>query len=261
MIVNGASGDLQSTLYYCSLTARLIFKLKAHITIPSNRVESSLSCYKHHLRSLFWLVFVFDTELSIRTNQPPTIQGEHCDLTLPLGYEEQINTLLASNMSEDIAFEGLLYPSDLRLTKIKSRAYRTLHAPHSLDKPDAEHLRLIRELDSDLEAWRLSIPILYRPSLSGSRRNVVGTHPLAGTLPVMLWMDYHHCMATIHLSVSRCNAWTVSELNAADYTCSSFAIAVETSRSSIYSLESVSSVLPPGCYWYVRLMISLSSFG
>jgi hypothetical protein len=251
MIVNGASGDLQSSLYYSSLAARLIFKLKAHRTPPSISVESSLSSYKCHLRSLFWLFFVLDTELSIRTNQPPTIQGEHCDLTLPLGYEEQINTLLASNMSGDIALEGSLYPSDLRLTKIKSRAYRTLYAPHLLDKPDAERLKLIRELDSDLEAWRLSIPTSYRPSLSSTRRNVLQTHPLVGTLPVMLWMDYHHCLAIVHLSISQCNTWTVSELNAAEHMCSSFAIAVQTSRSSIYSLESALSVLPPGCFWYV----------
>lgn len=258
MIVCGASGDLQSTLYYSSLTSRLIFKLKAHTTIPSTPVGSNLSCYTHHLRSLFWLFFVIDTELSIRTNQPPTIQAEYCDLTLPMAYEEQINTLLASNLSDDRALEGSLYPSDLRLTKIKSRTYRTLYAPHLLHKPDAEYLKLIRELDSDLEAWRLSIPVSCRPSLFGSRRCVLETHSRAGTLPVMLWMDYHHCLAMIHHAVSRCKAWTVSKLNMPDYMGSSFAIAVETSRSCIYSLESALSVLPRGCFWYVSLMMSFS---
>ena len=189
--------------------------------------------------------------MSIRAGQSPSIQDEQCDLTLPLGYEEGISALLSSNMSNDINLEVSLYLSDLRLTKIKSRAYRTLYAHGINNRSDAEHLKLIRELDADLEAWRLSIPASHRPSLSDTFQAAMNCHPLADTLPVMLRMDYHHCIAIIHHAAGRCKAWPTSGMDTLDGICSSFALAVEASRSSIYSLESAMSVLPLGCYWYV----------
>lgn len=207
--------------------------------------------HTHHVRTLFWLAYVLDTELSIRTGQPPAIQDEHCDLTLPVGYEAQLNALLSSDVSDDMFLEGPLYQSDLRVVKIKSRAYRTLYSPGVINKSDAELVKLIRELDSDLEAWRLSIPAKQRPSLSSTSQKQLENLSLVETLPMMLWMDYFHSMAIIHHAAGRCKAWAGDEMNMMDVIGSSFALAVETSRSCIRCLESTLSVLPPGIYWYV----------
>lgn len=265
MIFHGSVGNFHFALYLDSLVARLIFRLGANVKTPHPAdgatpylTDDTLrtGC---HLRNLFWIAYVLDKELCIRMGEPVAIHDEDCDLSLPPRYEEQLNRLLLSEKVDQMEFEGYLYPTDLRLIKIKSRAYGVFYGPGALCKSDIDVLRSIRELDNTLEEWRLSIPPRYRPNISPSQ--VVSTHnPVLDTHSVIVRMDYHHCMAIIHQASGRCKAWASDQSNGVNGVSSSFALSVETSRSSLLCLQSVLHVLPNGTFWYVFLMNPLTFF-
>lgn len=238
-MIHCSFGHFRPALYLDSLIARLIFRLGAHIN------HHPLS----HLRNLFWTAYVLDKELSIRTGQPPAIRDEDCDLTLPPGYEEQMYTLLSSSDAKNTTIEGPLFPSGLRLLKIKSRVYNTFYQPGSLGKSQTEILISIRELDNDLEKWRLSLPPNHRPTLLISQQLSTDS-PIVGMHLVIVRMDYHHCMSIIHQASGRCKA-TGNNSNTPEGVRSSFALAVETSRSSLLSLQGSLHLLPNGTFWYV----------
>ncbi|KAJ6142976.1 hypothetical protein N7471_002429 [Penicillium samsonianum] len=258
MIFHCSSGDFRPALYLNSLIARLIFRLGVHLKHPPvpdgaiSFVTDEIVQKDGHLRNLFWTAYALDKELSLRTGQPPAINDEDCDLTLPPGYEEQLNTLLSSAETEDMIFKGHLYPSDLRLIKIKSRAYSAFYRPGAIDKSDIELLKSIRELDDDLEKWRLSLPPKHRPTLFIFQQISTGNAILDMHF-LIVRMDYHHCMAIIHQASGRCKAWAGNHNNAAEGVGSSFTLAVETSRSSLLSLQSSLHVLPNGTFWYVLM--------
>lgn len=235
-----------------SIAARFAFMLGAHTlhdsTIASQTSSSAetVSRTKNHRRNLFWLCYTFDKELSLRTGQPPSINDEHCDLTLPPGYLDRVYANQYSNSSSrDIP----LFPGDLRLTMIKSRAYNSLYSARALQKSDAELLRDIRELDNDLERWRISLPLGFRPTISFSHGTPTDSE--MDMQVVVSRLAYHHCVAIIHEASGRCRAWADGQSSVIEGVSSSLELAVEASRSSILYLHTAQYVLEDDCFWYV----------
>lgn len=204
---------------------------------------------KNHRRNLFWFCYTIDNELSLRTGQPPSINDEHCDLTLPPGYIDQLYTTQGSKPSSCDKPSIPLFPGDLRLTMIKSRAYNSLYSARALQKSDAELLKDIRELDDDLERWRISVPLDLRPTISFSHETPTDSKMDMQT--VVTRLAYHHCMATIHEASSRCRARADGQSSVMEGVGSSLKLAVEASRSSFLYLHSAQHVLEDDCFWYV----------
>ncbi|KAJ4341545.1 hypothetical protein N0V85_009859, partial [Neurospora sp. IMI 360204] len=199
-------------------------------------------------------------------------------------------------------------PGDLRLTLIKSKTCKLLYSASALRKSDAELLRDIRELDDELERWRLSVPERYRPALSlprtspgglqrqrqgqeGSEKGSGGgcyfqvpghkqqeqeqeeqgqgqkkqghgygksydpTISAESIRTILINLQYHHLVATIHQATGRCRAWqnrsSMLEENTNARTgemlmegvSSSLALSVEASRSTLIYLRSVTRAL------------------
>ncbi|KAJ5812424.1 hypothetical protein N7474_008725, partial [Penicillium riverlandense] len=253
MIFHCSSGNFRKGLYLDSLTARLIFRFGAHVMSPptpggaTSLDNGCLPQMGSHLRNLFWIAYSLDKELSIRTGQPAAIQDEVCDLTVPQGYGDQLSILLSSGEHGLAGSKDYLYPVDLRLIKIKSRAYSAFYGPGCLCMSDIDLFKTIRGLDNDLEEWRLSIPSNYRPKLSTSQKITTGNH-FFGMHAVLLQMDYYNCVAIIHQACGRCVAWASNQSSIVSVG-SSFTLAVESSRSSLLSLKNHFSVLPRGTFW------------
>lgn len=110
------------------------------------------------LRMFFWLCYIFDKDIAVRTGQPPIIADQFCDLTLPDGYDEYRFSGRQMGPRRSLVQSPWL-PGDLRLSMIKSKALQTLYSSASLRMSDAELLKTIRELDEELESWRASIPV------------------------------------------------------------------------------------------------------
>jgi len=93
-----------------------------------------------------------------------------------------------------------LLPGDLQLSMLKHKAYQLLYSNEPLVQSDIEVIRAIRELDHELENWRITIPKFLRPALSIS----VSITPMPdlklqqGMQHIILHLGYHHLVVTIH---------------------------------------------------------------
>lgn len=97
-----------------------------------------------------------------------------------------------------------------------------------------ELLKTIRELDSDLEGWRISVPERYRPTLSSLHQT---QEPAMNPGAAILQLQYYHCIVTIHQVSSRCSAWAEDQNRVMEGVSSSLALTVQASRSSLKYLQ------------------------
>ncbi|KAE8373348.1 hypothetical protein BDV26DRAFT_285182 [Aspergillus bertholletiae] len=251
------TGSLQSANYFGTLAARMLFMLGAHTSYPDDTEYPITTTQGHHsrvqrqLRIIFWLCFTIEKDVCIRIGQPQMYTDENCDLTLPPGYVEQLFADIQSHHCvEAIRSSKLprnpLFPVDLRLSIIKSRAYSALYSFKALKKTDAELLKDIRELDDELERWRMSVPLEWRPTLSFSHET---PDPNVSMHSVMLRLNYHLCMTIIHQASSRCKSWAKGQGGMMDGVSSSLALSVEASRSTLLYIEAAEHVLVDGIFW------------
>lgn len=244
---------------YLSSACRIMFMLGGHVgpdpwTQPCDEGDQGPGSHeRRHLRTLFWLAYTLDKEVALRTGQPPSIVDHHCDLTLPRGYLEI--QYLDDHLLADAARSGgiaiPILPGDLRLAMIKSKACTLLYSVEGLRKSDADLLHDIRELDNELEEWRLSVPKKHRPALSlptTTSRWSEGDVP-RGVRTIFINFEYHHLMATIHQATGRCRAWAFSGSREIQSLKSSLALAVEASRATLLSLRSAVQGLLERASW------------
>ncbi|KAJ5200918.1 hypothetical protein N7449_005721 [Penicillium cf. viridicatum] len=238
-----STGNMRATNYYAAIAARLIFMLGGNLYSGHPTATDARSQQNHaQLRNLFWICYTIDKDLSLRTGQPPTITDENCELTLPPGYHDRAFL----DVDDEAPWCGPVFPFDLRLSLIKSRAHRELYSVSCLQKSDAELLKSIRELDDALEEWRLSVPPKWRPTMSFSSET---SDPNMGMNTVMLRLNYHLCMTIIHQASGRCKAWMQGQSGMMDGVSSSMALSVEASRSSLCYLEAAEHVVVDGIFW------------
>jgi hypothetical protein len=223
--------------------------LKAHIYtdqpswLPRSSTDTGLRT-KTHLRNLFWLLYTIEQDVCLRTGQAQLFSEENCDLTLPPGYVDEMHTSLEYHHNSTDLPENPIFPMDLRLSLVKARAYSALYSFKALKKTDAEILKDVRELDDELERWRLSVPSKWRPTLSFSHER---PDPNCSMHSVILRLNYHLCMTIIHQASSRCKSW--SQGCVMDGVSSSLALSVEASRSTLLYLEISGHVLVDGVFW------------
>ncbi|RHZ53098.1 putative C6 transcription factor [Aspergillus thermomutatus] len=246
------TGNLRTADYYGSVAARLLYMLGGHTyPCPTNSFSASPAEQleyrrKWHIRNLFWLCYTIEKDVALRTGQPLVLSDENCDLTLPPGYVEQLYVSLGIHHHSRELPNNPLFPVDLRLSIIKSRVYSALYSFRALQKTDAELLKEIRELDDELEKWRMSVPPEWRPTLSFSHET---PDPNVSMHSVMLRLNYHLCMTIIHQASSRCKSWVQGQGGMIEGVSSSLALSVEASRSTLLYLESAQHVIVDGVFW------------
>ncbi|KAG5953520.1 hypothetical protein E4U53_005295 [Claviceps sorghi] len=245
---------LVSTMYH-ALACRIVFALGGHrltMTVPGNRNMTRQGHEDRHLRMLFWLCYIFDKDIALRSGQPPIIVDEFCDLTLPDGYDEYRFTGLPRSPRSGLVQNPWL-PGDLRLSMVKSKALHTLYSCASLQMSDAELLKTIRELDEELESWRTSIPEPFCPSLS-IRKDVKLAQDASisqNMLFIELHMDYHYLLNIIHCASGRCTYRDRDRAQSLTFGVqSSFEISVEASRSTLIFLSATASRVAGDAFWF-----------
>ncbi|EHK22847.1 uncharacterized protein TRIVIDRAFT_150370, partial [Trichoderma virens Gv29-8] len=261
-------GDLQSMGLFLSIATRFIFALNAHahphdaarpyiysssppLNQPSSPPPSApydKSDPIHHLRDLFWTCYSLDKDLCIRTGQPSCLSDTHCDLTLPPDYSEMQNRHIQSHIIPNLGNLTVpMYPWELLLSQLKSRAYDALYSPMAHRKSQCELLESIRVLDESLEQWRLSLPPDFRPTLMFGR-----TTPVSADVSMqssMVRLAYYHFVAIIHRASGRC--MDQSPNNYQEGVLSSFNLSLEASRSTITYLRVALHVITDDCFWVI----------
>ncbi|KAK0368188.1 fungal specific transcription factor [Colletotrichum limetticola] len=257
-------GHLQQGAMFQSATCRVLFMLGGHLEPGSSRPtpcqtpqaeDDHTSRVRNQLRRLFWLSFKLDKDISLRTGQPPSIHDEHCDLTLPKmdWWIRSIDDLKGGSPSflDEATITSALAPDSLQLTIIKSQISTRLYSQSALKKGDAELLRDIRELDDELERWRTSVPLSYRPTLTFPRGTAVVRKGRLGMEEIILHFEYHYLMAMIHRASGRCRCWASGEGSGLEGVSSSQALSVQASRSTLYFLKAAIHGVEQVAFWMV----------
>lgn len=207
---------------------------------------------RRHLRRLFWVGYWSDGELSLRTGRQPSFDDDYCDLTLPSENEGTEASLMnvdfnlgptPANITQSFSSD------DLKLSMVKAHVGKGLYSSSALRKSDAEILCTVRELDDELEHWRVSVPEADRPSLGidyqwlpHDDQNLDG-HVKVRRIAMRL--RYLHLMTIIHQASSRCQTLPTLE-NGADQLwgiSSSMAISLHASREMLSHVKLASGVL------------------
>ncbi|PYH47041.1 Zn(II)2Cys6 transcription factor [Aspergillus saccharolyticus JOP 1030-1] len=251
------SGQLQAANQCHAMSCRVMFSLGAQL-LPNERpappspldIDDRVWRYHKQLRNLFWLCYTHDKEICLRSGQPPIIDDEHCNLSLPVGYMQmqyREDEGADRSMFDDIGIPHS--PADLRMTVIKSKVYRALYSSKSLLKSDAQLLQDIRELDDELERWRLDIPPKFRPSLGHSFQS--HENPFLRMQAIVSRFEYHYLMVTIHRAAGRCQSWANSDAGVMEGINSSMLLAVEASRSTLLFLRPTITSIFPEAFWMI----------
>lgn len=237
---------------YHALACRTVLALGGHVVpfpAKSDRKFTNEEREDRQLRMLFWLCYYFDKNICFRTCQPPVIDDDFCDLTLPEEYLASIFKGRSRDPNDDSQMPHL--PGDLRLCLLKSKVLHKLYSTGSLQKSDAELLRTIRELDDELERWRQSIPVEFAPALSVRKDVKLADHlTLAKSmLHIELHLEYHHTLHVIHCASGRYTPVVGNEYQTSSGVQSSLDISVEASRSTIVYLNAAASRLAADAFW------------
>ncbi|KAI6775239.1 hypothetical protein HG530_001997 [Fusarium avenaceum] len=175
------------------------------------------------------------------------MSDDYCDLTLPENYLSCYSYLpeLDANLPPtSLDDEGLTphLPSDPRLSLIKERTSRLLYSAQAAKKTPSQLLQDIRELDEELEAWRISIPPDFRPALSIYDESQVA-------------LEGMHIHRTIHRVSGRCMGpdFEAHSDNAGWGTgvASSVALSLEASRSTLVYLRAAMVGLTGEAFWII----------
>src|ERR1700759_4779441 len=138
---------------------------------------------------------------------------------------------------------------------IASKVYKNLYSVKAAKQADGELLNTIGELDRELEEWKDSIPIDFRPE-----HEIKASHTPLILHVVTLHFAYYNCLTTIHrMSVhhgywtSRLSNYAIQGLNVRPLNprvFSSAALCVSAARASIHLIK----YIPQGdfdCVWLI----------
>lgn len=243
------SGNIQAGVMSNALAARYVLWLggntrECFYNACEFMTTGNEKCRRHHhLRNLFWICYQQDKELCLRSGQPPTLSEYNCDQDLPIGWQEAYNISFTQQK-----FQNPVFPGDLRLSQIKSKAYIDLYSRRALEKDGALILNDIRELDADLEKWRMEIPADYRPTLLFSQ----DTTQMPGRLDIrtlMIRLEYHYCVSYIHQACVRFGSGSGAQDQETQGVSSSLTLAIAACRSSLYYLVAVQHTLFVRDFW------------
>jgi hypothetical protein len=146
---------------------------------------------------------------------------------------------------------------DIRLSRVKEKVCRLLYSSYSFRVGDSQRLLHIRQLDGELEDWRLSIPADFRPKLavsSGSTLFLPTLNALQRRCCIKLQLEYHYLIMAIHTAVRRCGSAYAEGVSIPEdlhsVFHSSLDLALEGSRSTLLLLKNP-VVLEQEAFWYV----------
>ena len=244
----------------------------SHLSAAAIRLAHSIGLHKRgtgfnlnpieieQRKRVFWIAYLIDKDLSLRSGRPPAQPDDDMNVELPeANPDDNIGNIpLADGKGKMNLFRAMC-----ELTVIESNVYRRLYSTTAMKQSPGELLNSIGELDQQLEDWKDSIPIDFRPE-----HEIKASHTPLILHIVMLHLNYYNCLTTIHrMSVhhgywsSRLSNYALQGLNARPLNPRVFmsaALCTAAARASISLLK----YIPQGdfsCVWYVFKILAHQS--
>lgn len=201
-------------------------------------------------KRVFWIGYMLDKDICLRSGRPPAQDDDDTNVELPSADPEDNigNIPLADGKGKINIFRVMC-----EFSVIESKVYRQLYSVKASKQSDGELLNTIGDLDRQLEEWKDSIPVDFRPE-----HEIKASHTPLILHVVVLHFTYYNCLTTIHrMSIhhgywtSRLSNYAIQGLNARPLNprvFSSAALCVSAARASIHLIKYV----PQGdfqCVW------------
>ncbi|KAK5554655.1 hypothetical protein LTR46_007381 [Exophiala xenobiotica] len=203
-------------------------------------------------KRVFWIAYLLDKDSCLRAGRPPAQDDDDMNVELP---SEDPPDNIGNVPLADGKGKINLFRLMCEFAIISSKVYRQLYSVRASKQSDGELLNTIGELDRELEAWKDSIPIDFRPE-----HEIKTSHTPLILHIVVLHFSYYNCLTTIHrMSVhhgywtSRLSEYAIQGLNARPLNprvFSSAALCVSAARASIHLIK----YIPQGdfaCVWLI----------
>ncbi|TIA48712.1 hypothetical protein D6C79_03960 [Aureobasidium pullulans] len=210
-----------------------------------NEVESE------QRKRVFWIGYLMDKDIGLRSGRPPIQDDDDMNVELPSeNPPDNIGVVSIENGKSKVN----LFRIQCVFAMIQSKVYKLLYSVKAARQTDGELLNTIGDLDQELEEWKDSIPIEFRPE---HEIKMVGQSPLVLHIVVMHFA-YYNCLTTIHrMSVhhgywtSRLSNYAIAGLNARPLNPRVFmsaALCVNAARTSISLVKYIPSQ-DHACVW------------
>lgn len=136
---------------------------------------------------MFWVAYLMDREMSLRTGLPALIDDDHIGISMP-----STDDAFSSNGTASDSKDTSYFPLAVDLALIQAKICKWLYSSHFCTKPVKQQADLIQQLDRLLETWKESIPAQWQIGQDGQCHE-------SGMNPVMhLHMAYYYSLSTIH---------------------------------------------------------------
>ncbi|GLA33571.1 hypothetical protein AnigIFM63309_000402 [Aspergillus niger] len=259
------SRALQTAIYFNTIAARLVFMLGGHITDHDRGASSpgSDSREARHIRTLFWLCYLTDKDLTFRCGQPPAIDDSQCDLTLPPHYTRKMYPVVIDAGEIGLPAPDLpgsiIFPFDIRLSIIKSKIFAEIYSAAALRKSQHQIEQSIRDIEQNLGNWRHSIPPSWQPPPVGLMTEHAATsHPTPNIL--LTWFEYYQCVCMLHLVRGQYGiSGKMHEVNDGHLLLLNLAVSIEASRRILCHLDFAASLRSPDASWLATFSVPLAA--
>ncbi|KAI5804500.1 fungal-specific transcription factor domain-containing protein [Geopyxis carbonaria] len=206
-------------------------------------------------RRIFWILYLLDKDMALRSGRPPCINDDDCNVELP-----------DENPADGIGDVPLrkgkgkfnLFRTMACFAVIESKVYMQLYSARAGKQSDGELLNTIGQLDKELEEWKDAVPAEFRP-LAENEMLITEQGPIVMHV-VVLHFAYYNCLTTIHrMSIhhgywtSRLSNYAIAGLSARPLNprvFSSAALCVSAARASIHLIKYLDPKDYP-CIWLV----------
>ncbi|KAG5989641.1 hypothetical protein E4U52_005393 [Claviceps spartinae] len=151
-------------------------------------------------RRVFWIAYMLDKDLCLRSGRPAAQDDDDMNVELPEAdpADNIGNIPLADGKGKMNLFRVMC-----EFTVIESRVYKKLYSTQATKQSDGDLLNTISELDQQLEDWKDSIPVDFRPE-----HEIKASHTPLILHVVMLHFTYYNCLTTIHRMSIHHGLWT-----------------------------------------------------
>lgn len=151
-------------------------------------------------KRVFWIAYLLDKDICLRSGRPPVQDDDDMNVELP---SEDPPDNIGNVPLSDGKGKFNLFRSLCRFATIESRVYKRLYSAKASKQSDGELLNTIGELDKELEEWKDSIPIDFRPE-----HEIKASHTPLILHVVVLHFAYYNCLTTIHRMSVHHGYWT-----------------------------------------------------
>lgn len=202
-----ASPELTQPLILIATTMRLAHKIRLHDRAASAHLDTATARQRAHA---FWIAYILDKDLSMRSKQPSIQLDDDIDLDLPIS--EIPEYLVFEACADDAGMvPGAITTADgkvemnyflarIQLAVIEGGVYDYLYSTRSLKRSAEERSHALESVSCALEAWKASIPFDFSACMAPNTVSP-GVLPLLGLL--------HSTSLACTTLLNQANSWNV----------------------------------------------------